>query len=220
MRGRVGRTRSRREFETVGCQVVEDLVSGFERSRRPEQEYPRWLDFGCGSGRVAMFLAPRKLGEIYGVDIDRGAIRWAQRNLGRDHFKLGSHLPPLPFADSFFDVVFAISVFTHLDERMQDLWLAELQRVLRPQGLLIASSHSQELLWTRPDLDEPQRSRLATEGFLFAPGQGKFNDDSTFHTLEYLDRVWGQRFTRRLHVPLGFAAFQDLSAWESRKGTL
>jgi ubiquinone/menaquinone biosynthesis C-methylase UbiE len=40
--------------------------------------------------------------------------------------------PPLPFPDDHFDLVFSSSVFTHIDEHAQDLWLAELRRVTQP----------------------------------------------------------------------------------------
>jgi SAM-dependent methyltransferase len=49
--------------------------------------------------------------------------------------------PPLPFEDASFDLVYSISVFTHLDEEMQDAWLNELKRVLRPGGILIITVH-------------------------------------------------------------------------------
>jgi len=45
--------------------------------------------------------------------------------------------PPLAFADATFDLVYAISVFTHLPETLQWPWIVELHRVIEPGGVLL-----------------------------------------------------------------------------------
>jgi ubiquinone/menaquinone biosynthesis C-methylase UbiE len=109
--------------------------------------------------------------------------------------------------------VYAASVFTHLPEHRQDTWLHELYRVLRPGGILIASTHSPELTWTRPDLSPEARGALQVKGFVFAPGSGSFNDDSAFHSREYLLAHWGRLFRNVDHRPFGLTNYQDLAAW-------
>jgi SAM-dependent methyltransferase len=214
LRRRVGLTSSRAEFLSVGREVAEAVLRAFEECRRPEERYERWLDFGCGSGRLARFLSAAPEQQLHGVDIDRAAIRWARRHLG-PRFVASAAWPPLPFPEAAFDVVCAISVFTHLDEPMQIAWLRELRRILRPGGLLIASTHHEELLSTRPDLTAAERAKLAVEGFLFAPGRGRFNENSSFHSLPYLERTWGRFFTLRLYSKRGLVGYQDLSVWEA-----
>lgn len=215
LRRRVGLTSSRDEFLTLGRNLSRDLLSAFAEVRRPGESFTRWLDFGCGSGRVARFLIEAGVGEISGVDIDRPAVRWARRHLGPG-FQAIEPRPPLPFADAAFDVVYAVSVFTHLNEEKQLDWLRELHRVLRPGGLLIASTHHESLAWTRPDLTAAQKEKLAADGFLFAAGDGPFNDDSAFHTLPYLERVWGGLFEQKMYRQHGLIGYQDLSVWASR----
>jgi SAM-dependent methyltransferase len=214
LRRRVGLTSSRDEFLTVGREVAATVLRAYQEHRRPEESYRRWLDFGCGSGRLARFLVESGERELHGVDVDRAAIRWARRRFGPGFMATGA-LPPLPFPDAAFDVACAISVFTHLDEPMQLAWLQELHRVLRPRGLLIATTHHEDLVWTRPDLSPEQRARLAADGFLFASGEGSFNDDSAFHTLPYLERTWGRRFALRTYAKLGLCGYQDLAVWEA-----
>ena len=46
--------------------------------------------------------------------------------------------PPLDFPDDHFDLVTALSVFTHITDGWSD-WLLEIRRVLKPGGLLIAT---------------------------------------------------------------------------------
>ena len=65
-------------------------------------------------------------------------IEWVQANMPVSRSTtVAPHEPPLPYPDHHFDLVINHSVFTHLDERMQDLWLGELQRVTRPGALLL-----------------------------------------------------------------------------------
>jgi len=215
LRRRVGLTSSRDEFLTLGRDLSRDLLAVFEEVRRPGESFARWLDFGCGSGRVARFLIEAGVGAISGVDIDRPAVRWARRHLGSG-FEAIEPRPPLPFTAASFDIVYAVSVFTHLDEAKQLDWLRELHRVLRPGGLLIASTHFEDLVWTRPDLNAAQRDQLTADGFLFAPGDGPFNDDSAFHTLPYLERIWGGLFELRTYRRRGLVGYQDLSAWAAK----
>jgi hypothetical protein len=52
------------------------------------------------------------------VPVDAAQIRWARRHRPGD-FAVMRPSPPLVFAPESFDVVYAISIFTHLDEREQ-----------------------------------------------------------------------------------------------------
>jgi SAM-dependent methyltransferase len=47
----------------------------------------------------------------------------------------------LPFAANTLDCIYAISVFTHLSAAMHFAWIKELYRVLKPNGVLILTTH-------------------------------------------------------------------------------
>ncbi len=99
------------------------------------------LDWGCGCGRVAAHIAdghPEL--SLSGCDPDEEAISWCAANMKGD-FRVCGLYPPLPWPDGSFDAVIAISVMTHLRRSVQTRWLRELARVLRPQGVLVASVH-------------------------------------------------------------------------------
>jgi SAM-dependent methyltransferase len=97
----------------------------------------RILDAGCGSG--PLFAALRDRGAVVtGIDKSAGMLELARRRLGDDAdlrvAELGSLLP---FPDGTFDDVTASLVLHYLED-----WgpaLAELRRVLKPGGRLIAS---------------------------------------------------------------------------------
>lgn len=149
-----------------------------------------------------------------GVDVDARAIAWDRAHLPFARFDIVPADPPTTLSDGAFDVIIAISVFSRLEEARQFAWLAELSRLLAPRGLLIATTHSEQLFSSLPDLTPGSREELALRGFLFVPGGAVFNDNSAFHSLAYLKESWGQFFRLRLFREHGLCGFQDLSVWE------
>jgi SAM-dependent methyltransferase len=97
----------------------------------------RVLDFGCGAGRTLRHLLDEGA-ELHGCDLHGPSIDWIAEHLPGVQAVRNSERPPLPYADGFFDLVYALSVFTHLPDTWEE-WLAELRRVLRPDGLLVAT---------------------------------------------------------------------------------
>jgi SAM-dependent methyltransferase len=51
--------------------------------------------------------------------------------------------PPLPYPDHAFDFLYAFSVFTHLSAELAHEWLSELQRVVKPGGLIWFTLHGE-----------------------------------------------------------------------------
>src|ERR671924_654652 len=97
----------------------------------------RILDAGCGSGPLSAALRDRGA-VVTGIDASARMLALARRRLGND---VALHVldlrDRLPFADGAFDDVVASLVLHYLED-----WgptLAELRRVLRPGGRLIAS---------------------------------------------------------------------------------
>jgi ubiquinone/menaquinone biosynthesis C-methylase UbiE len=103
----------------------------------------RILEWGCGPARVLPYLsAPDgSLWERHGSDYNPKTIAWCRQKLPQLTFHLNQLGPPIPVPDASFDVVYCISVFTHLSEERHHLWVAEMQRLLKPGGLFIGTFH-------------------------------------------------------------------------------
>jgi SAM-dependent methyltransferase len=117
------------------------LMSLLAEHRRPAViRSPRILDFGCGAGNVIRhFAREARSGEVWGTDIDAASIAWLEHNLGEPfRFRTLSATPGLPLPADHFDLVYAISVFTHLADDWA-AWLLELHRVLAPGGIFVAT---------------------------------------------------------------------------------
>ncbi|WP_442874409.1 class I SAM-dependent methyltransferase [Amycolatopsis sp. NBC_00438] len=97
----------------------------------------RILDAGCGSG--PLFAALRDRGALVtGSDRSAGMVAQARQRLGDDaDLRVADLADPLPFPDDAFDDVMASLVLHYLED--WTLTLAELHRVLRTGGRLIAS---------------------------------------------------------------------------------
>ena len=116
------------------------------------------LDFGCGCGRVTRHFAP--LGPaVHGTDLNPTLVAWCRRNLSFGQFEVNDLTPPLPFGDRQFAVVYALSVFTHLPEPLQNAWMQEIRRVVRPGGHVIFTTHGAHYL---NELDPDDRTRFAS----------------------------------------------------------
>jgi SAM-dependent methyltransferase len=96
----------------------------------------RVLEFGCGSGRVGRWIIDQTGARFSGCDINPQLVAWCAANLEGD-FSLTALAPPLPYADAAFDLVYALSVFTHMHEANARAWFAELARVTTPGGLAL-----------------------------------------------------------------------------------
>jgi SAM-dependent methyltransferase len=150
LRGTVGDT----DFVATGDALLALLV--VEAGLAPGE---RVLDVGCGIGRVARALASHldDGGSYEGFDVSADAVAWCARRYGRRHpaFRfthldvrndrynpggaMGARGVRLPYPDGDFDVAAATSVFTHLLTDEVDRYFAEIARVLRPGGRLLAT---------------------------------------------------------------------------------
>jgi SAM-dependent methyltransferase len=103
-------------------------------------EGKRVLDFGSGGGRTLQhFLAEAERAEFWAADIDAPSIDLVELELCPPmHALLCREDPPLGLDYGSFDLIWAISVFTHLTDN-SNAWLLELHRLLKPAGMLIAT---------------------------------------------------------------------------------
>ena len=105
-------------------------------SDRHLHEFNRVLDWGVGCGRVARHFPSERAGSLTGIDIDPDNVEWCASHLVGT-FVPCRMAPPLPFEDGGFDLIYGVSVFTHLREAMQFRWLEELSRIMARGALSI-----------------------------------------------------------------------------------
>jgi SAM-dependent methyltransferase len=122
---------------------------------------PHILDWGCGPGRIIRHL-PSLLKAVqpkmYGTDYNARTIDWLKSIQQDIHFSVNQLDPPLSFSSEYFDVIYSISVFTHLSEKMFFEWLKEIKRLLKPEGIFIFTGrHLSKQIASRRALSLPRR---------------------------------------------------------------
>ena len=103
----------------------------------------RVLDAGCGVGYGTAMLASGGPDSLVGVDVADDALARARDELAEDVELLRGDIRDLPLDSESFDLVVCFEVIEHV-ERQADA-LAELKRVLRPDGTLLISSPNRDV---------------------------------------------------------------------------
>lgn len=179
--------------------VIPQLDRALAAADRRIDDFTSILDFGCGCGR-SIFAVARTVpdADLHGADIDAEAIAWL-----REHhpdlatYEVCPSMPPMPYDDDTFDLVFGISVLTHLPEDMQFAWLEELARVTAPGGYVILTTHGEHHYLS---LSAEERATLDEHGFLYRRcGYGESIDlpefyETAYHSHDYIRRTWSRHF--------------------------
>jgi SAM-dependent methyltransferase len=105
-----------------------------------------FLDFASGYGRATRFFA-RSLppSRITAAEIDPGAVRFQEEAFGV-RGRVSAASPEALELPGRFDVVLAVSLFSHLPAGRFEAWLARLYGLVADGGVLVFSTHGPELL--------------------------------------------------------------------------
>jgi len=173
-----------REFLTDGRCTALAVLDVLKRSGVTVDSSTRVLDFGCGCGRVIRHVHAMTGARCHGSDYNPQLVDWCKQNLPFAQFDVNGALPPLPHANDQFDVIYALSVFTHFPEELQRAWMAELSRVLRPGGHLLMTTHGESFL---PYMSEEDRN-IFRSGRLVVRTDGAVGSNPFFaaHPPEYV----------------------------------
>ncbi|HET6997719.1 MAG TPA: class I SAM-dependent methyltransferase [Solirubrobacterales bacterium] len=134
-----GRSGDARRFLHVGAQMFDSIRGAVADSGSNVEEMRAALDFGCGCGRVARHWATVEGPELHGCDYNRDLVAWCDEQLPFLRAARNELVPPTPYVTQSFDLIYALSVLSHLSELLQRDWIAEFHRLLRPGGLLVVS---------------------------------------------------------------------------------
>jgi len=156
------------------------------------------LDWGCGPARVIRHLpALIEEGTFYGTDCNQQSIAWCSANFTDIYFHSNDLMPGLIYEKEWFDLIYGISIFTHLSIEAHEAWLNELIRVLKPGGILFLTLHGEGF---RQKLTPPEEllfdaDELVVRGRV-SEGHRTF---TSFHPEKWV-RIWTLRLTVLDHL--------------------
>jgi len=114
------------------------------------------LEFGCSNSRVLRHFEPyAKENNVWGCDINSKIIAWCIEHLSPPfNYFVNTTQPHLPFKDGHFDLIYAYSIFTHIDD-LFFTWILELKRNIKRGGHLYLTIHDENSV--RFGFDNPKR---------------------------------------------------------------
>lgn len=197
----VGGETDLRLFLSIGYACFENI-----RKNIPDDGEPpiKLLDFGIGCARTMRFFF-REMNNFrcFGCDVDSRAIAYVQNSIPFIKAQLTKNLPPLPYPKGFFDLVYSVSVFSHLDYKVFDAWLAEIHRVLAWRGVFQVTIHGEhaysivsnesemrKLIGISDDEFNSKRSSFEETGFVWMKQPvGSANIDTSQFGISFVSRT-------------------------------
>ena len=165
------------------------------------------LDWGCGCARVCRYIK-NKQDNLIGVDINNEAISWCKEHIS-GRFEVSTFLPPLPFSNNHFKVVYGVSILTHLSPEDQRLWINELLRITQIGGVVILSYHGIRSL-LRFNLKNDDFSELNEKNFVNLGRNSAFESTDNLGERYYDTVQTSDFFESLLEVPCDMAFHQGV----------
>jgi SAM-dependent methyltransferase len=181
-----GRSDAERTAEIIKSYFGDRLARAHPKAKLPELSV---LDFACGYGRVGRHFR-NVLPEVryVGMDVHADAVRFNREKLGLEMLRSALEAQDV-FVLQKFDLIFALSFFSHVRDRQFLAWLIELHAMLKPEGILMFTTHgrmSHRLFM--PELAVDDRGY----GMMESSEQFDLSTDFYIHAVtykEYVDRM-------------------------------
>lgn len=130
-----------RDYLADGWRTLSELMLLLEAVDRPLLKTPSVLEFASGHGRFTRHLV-KALGPTRVVvsDVVPSAVEFSRRTFGVEGF-LSASTPEAVQWPGRYDLVFVLSLFSHLPKATWSRWLKVLFDAVAPGGLLVFSTH-------------------------------------------------------------------------------
>ncbi len=150
-----------RDYLADGWRTLSELMLLLEAVDQPLLKTRRVLEFASGHGRFTRHLV-KALGPARVVvsDVVPSAVAFSRETFGVDGFLSTSVPEDVQWPDRY-DLVFVLSLFSHLPRSTWSRWLKVLYEAVAPGGLLVFSTHGIKAA----DFDHVT---LDQEGYFFA----------------------------------------------------
>lgn len=127
-------------YYLTGIKSANNIIRLIEEYKTISNQELNILEWGCGTGRVlhniSLIINNADI-QLYGCDLNKNAIKWYEKTFSKINFSINDIEPPLNFKDAYFDIIYCTSVFTHLSEKYQYLWMNEIFRILKEDGIFL-----------------------------------------------------------------------------------
>jgi ubiquinone/menaquinone biosynthesis C-methylase UbiE len=184
------------------------------------------LDWGVGFGRVAIpfkrAVAPEA--RVIGLDVDKVNVEWCRKNVPEVEVSQCGFFPPVELPSKSIDLIYAVSVMTHLTEQAQVRWLAELKRILKDDGICILTATTEHSLITIKNLDPVVIRELYFRGISADIADGNLGPQlelkdyyrATYQSWSHIHSIWSLFFDILAIYPGSVGGLQDAVVMRSK----
>lgn len=151
-----------RDYLSDGWRTMSETMQLLERIDRPLAKASSMLEFASGFGRFTRHLTRALPGRVTCSDLLPGSVDFVRQQFGVKAFESSFDPDRIVFPERY-DLVFVLSLFTHLPVPAWNAWLRALGSAVAPGGVLLFSVHSEEL--AREELGVT----LNEEGYCYLP---------------------------------------------------
>ena len=174
-----------RDYLADGWRTLSELMLLLEQAGRPLVGFANVLEFASGHGRFTRHLA-RAIGaqRVTVSDVVAGAVDFARAHFGVHGFDSARQPQDVHWPQQY-DLVFVLSLFSHLPRATWKPWLARLWEAVAPGGVLVFSTHGAEAV---------RRAGVALDaaGYFFAPS----SESNAIDAQEYGTAFTSEDFVR------------------------
>ncbi len=133
-----------REYLSDGWRSMVELMTILEHVNRPLLKFNSVLEFAAGFGRFTRHLAKALPGKLTCSDVQADSVDFLKKSFGVDGF-YSTHEPDTLNFPAQYELVFALSMFTHVPLEMWGPWLRCMYRGVAPGGLLVITIHNENM---------------------------------------------------------------------------
>jgi len=181
----------------MGRKITKNIKHALKKNGYSIYQFKNILDFGCGCGRILIwFTKYARTCNLFGTDSNEEMIIWCQNNMPFGTYSVNHRFKPLHYESNTFDLVYAMSVFTHFSESEQFYWLEELKRIVKSEGIIILTLHGMELSKAIPNnyqITEENNGFILYQEKAGTSRDGSYQNNA-FHTREYVYKHYVQHF--------------------------
>jgi SAM-dependent methyltransferase len=204
-----------RDYIADGWRTLCELQRVLDRASKSLYHCRSFLEFACGHGRFTRHLAPALAPGVLTIsDVVPGCVEFLRRHWPVDGFDSTADPRGLRIPARF-EVVFALSLFSHLPESTWQEWLRTLYGAVAPGGVLVLTTHGEQAA-RKSGVD------LGERGFAFfaaseSQALGTQDYGTTFTAAHYVGEAIAAVATPAevSHLPAAFWCYQD--AWILRR---
>ena len=158
------------------------------------------LDAASGSGYGTEMIS-QKAGKVIGLEYDLESIKFAKQhhNNSNIEYRQADLTCKLDLSNSYFDVIISIETIEHITEH--NMMMSEFRRVLKPGGLLIASTVEHEIYSEKGGIKNPHHVGELTKKQLLDLISLYFKPEEVYGQIKYLPLTWRQKLAKTAWIP-------------------